>query len=55
MRVVDEDGRIPIWLPATPVQFDVRHAYALEARGMPAPQSSGTVKRVGLDQVWTRM
>jgi hypothetical protein len=55
MRVVDETGRTRVWMPPTRVPLDRRHEFHMETDDVPPPTSSGTVKRVGLDHLWTRL
>jgi len=55
IRLVDEHGEIRSWLPATPVPLDRRHVFDMEAKGVQPLVTSGTVKRVGLYHLWTRL
>lgn len=55
VRVVDADNRIRAWLPATAVPLDRRHVFEMETSGVQPLVTSGTVKRVGLDYLWTRL
>jgi hypothetical protein len=55
IRVVDEKGTVRSWLPPTRVPLDRRHVFAMEVRGVQPLVTSGTVKRVGLYHLWTRL
>jgi hypothetical protein len=43
------------WLDPTEVPFDRRHVFEMEASGVQPLVTSGTVKRVGLYHLWTRL
>ena len=55
IRVVDERGVIRSWLPATRVPLDRRHVFEMQTQDLQPLVTSGTVKRVGLDHLWTRL
>ena len=55
IRLVDDDGQVRSWLPATRVPFDRRHVFDMKTKNLQPLVTSGTVKRVGLDHVWTRL
>ena len=55
IRVVDDQGRIRSWVDNVSVPLDRRHVFAMETDGLPPLVTSGTVKRVGLDHLWTRL
>jgi len=55
IRLVDEHGEIRSWLPPTLAPLDRRHVFDMEAKGVQPLVTSGTVKRVGLHHVWTRL
>ncbi|MBW3542007.1 MAG: hypothetical protein KY476_17190 [Planctomycetes bacterium] len=54
-RVVDEHGVVRTWMPPTRVPFDRRHVFEMETRDLEPLETSGTVKRVGLHHLWTRL
>lgn len=54
-RVVDERGVVRTHLPPTRVPLDRRHMFEMEENGLQPLVTSGTVKRVGLDHLWTRL
>jgi len=55
MRLVDEHGEIRSHLPPTRVPFDRRHVFDMEVNRLQPLVTSGTVKRVGLYHLWTRL
>ncbi len=55
IRVVDERGEVRSWLPATRLPLDRRHVFRMQAERLQPLVMSGTVKRVGLDHLWTRL
>lgn len=54
-RVVDEQGAIRVTMPPTRVPLDRRHVYDMTCKDLPPLVISGTVKRVGLHHLWTRL
>ena len=55
IRVVDEAGETRSWLAPTKVPFDRRHVFSMETHQLQPLVTSGTVKRVGRDHLWTRL
>lgn len=55
IRVVDENGVVRSWLAPTSVPLDRRHVFEMETDNVQPLVTSGTVKRVGLNHVWTRL
>jgi len=55
IQVLDEHGEIRSWLTPTEVPLDRRHVFEMEAANLQPLVTSGTVKRVGLDHLWTRL
>jgi hypothetical protein len=55
IRVVDQHGIIRTWLDQSLVPFDRRHVFEMETRDLQPLVTSGTVKRVGLNHLWTRL
>jgi hypothetical protein len=56
IKLEDEYGKIRGSLPPTIVPLDRRHAFDVEMFDVqPIEESTGTVKRVGLDYLWTRL
>ena len=55
IRVVDEEGRVRTWLDGAAVPLDRRHVFEMETRNLQPLVTSGTVKRVGLNHLWTRL
>ena len=55
LRVVDEHGEVRSWLDPTEVPFDRRHVFDMKTRRVQPLNTSGTVKRVGLYHLWTRL
>ncbi len=54
-RVVDEHGIIRTQMRNTRVPLDRRHVFEMETERLPDLETSGTVKRVGLHHLWTRI
>ena len=54
-RVVDEHGVVRVSIPPTRVPLDRRHVFKMDTTDLPALITSGTVKRVGLHHLWTRL
>lgn len=54
-RIVDEHGVVRTHMPPTRVPFDRRHVFEMETEKLPPLETSGTVKRVGLHHLWTRL
>ncbi len=55
LRVVDQGGEIRTWLEPTRVPLDRRHVFSMETNDLQPLVTSGTVKRVGLNHLWTRL
>lgn len=55
IRVIDENGTVRSWIPPTRVPFDRRHVFDMETTKLPPHVASGTIKRVGLNRLWTRL
>lgn len=55
IRLVDEYGEVRTWLPPTRVPLDRRHVFDMEVKRLQPLITSGTVKRVGLYHLWTRL
>lgn len=55
IRLVDEHGEVRTWLPPTRVPLDRRHVFQMEVNRVQPLITSGTVKRVGLYHLWTRL
>ena len=55
LRVLDESGAIRSKLTNVRVPLDRRHVFAMQNEGLQPLVTSGTVKRVGLDHLWTRL
>jgi hypothetical protein len=55
IRVVDEEGEVRSSLPATRVPLDRRHVFSMKVNRVQPLVTSGTVKRVGLYHLWTRL
>lgn len=55
IRVIDEHGEIRTWTPPTLVPLDRRHVFEMETKNLQPLETSGTVKRVGLYHLWTRL
>ena len=54
-RVVDEHGHVRTQMQRVRVPFDRRHVFEMEVNDLPPLMTSGTVKRVGLHHLWTRL
>jgi hypothetical protein len=55
IRVVDENGTVRTSLPPTRVPLDRRHVFSMDVNNVQPLVTSGTVKRVGLYHLWTRL
>ncbi len=55
IRVVDEQGEVRTWIDPTRVPFDRRHVFQMQTNNIQPLVTSGTVKRVGLNHLWTRL
>ncbi|MBC21163.1 MAG: hypothetical protein CMJ74_13015 [Planctomycetaceae bacterium] len=55
LRVRDESGQICSKLTRVRVPLDRRHVFQMQSEGLPPLVTSGTVKRVGLNHLWTRL
>jgi hypothetical protein len=55
IRLVDEEGEVRANLPPTKVPFDRRHEFTLDTHRVQPLITSGTIKRVGLYHLWTRL
>ena len=55
IRVVDQQGNKRSWIDDVRVPLDRRHVFDMEARSLQPLVTSGTVKRVGQDHLWTRL
>ena len=55
IRVVDEQGEVRSFISKTRVPFDRRHVFAMETNNLQPLVTSGTVKRVGVHHMWTRL
>jgi len=55
IRVIDESGQRRSWQPPTVVPLDRRHVFEMQTDKLQPLVTSGTVKRVGLDHLWTRL
>lgn len=55
IRIVDESGEVRSWIKPTKVPFDRRHVFTMETKNVQNLVTSGTVKRVGLHHMWTRL
>ena len=55
IRVVDMNGNVRTWLDSTSVPFDRRHVFDMQTANLQPLVTSGTVKRVGLNHIWTRL
>ncbi len=55
LRIVDESGQIRSKMHKTIVPLDRRHEFEMESHNLQPLITSGTVKRVGLDHLWTRL
>jgi hypothetical protein len=54
-RVVDEHGVVRVRMQQTRIPFDRRHVFEMDVKDLPPLVTSGTVKRVGLHHLWTRL
>ncbi len=54
-RVIDEHGIVRSEMKRTRVPLDRRHVFDMEHEDLPPLITSGTVKRVGLHHLWTRI
>jgi len=54
-RIVDENGIVRTYMPPTRIPLDRRHVFEMETHNLPGLVTSGTVKRVGLHHLWTRL
>lgn len=54
-RIVDEMGVVRSEMKRTRVPLDRRHVFDMEEDDLPPLITSGTVKRVGLHHLWTRI
>lgn len=56
IRLIDENGEVQSWIDPTSVPLDRRHVFKMEHQDDLQPLvTSGTVKRVGLNHLWTRL
>jgi hypothetical protein len=55
IRLVSKSGEVLANLPEQTVRLDVRHEFDLQEHGIPELVASGTVKRVGRYQLWSRL
>ena len=55
IRVVDQWGQKRSWVDEVRVPLDRRHVFEMQTSGLPPLVTSGTVKRVGQDHLWTRL
>lgn len=56
IRVVDQRGQQRSWVDEVRVPLDRRHVFEMKTNRLPPPLvTSGTVKRVGQDHLWTRL
>ena len=55
LRILDEAGRVRSRINGIRVPLDRRHVFEMENEGLQPLVTSGTVKRVGLDHLWTRL
>ena len=55
LRVLDETGAIRSKLMNVRVPLDRRHVFQMQNEGLQPLVTSGTVKRVGLNHLWTRL
>ena len=54
-RVIDEHGTVRTEMKRRRIPLDRRHVFEMDVRNLPPLVASGTVKRVGLDHLWTRI
>lgn len=55
IRVTDDQGVVRSWIDPTRVPFDRRHVFQMDTNQVQSLVTSGTVKRVGLNHIWTRL
>ena len=55
IRVKDDEGVVRTWIEPTRVPFDRRHVFEMQTNDVQPLVTSGTVKRVGLNHLWTRL
>ncbi|MEK6247188.1 MAG: hypothetical protein N2C12_03355 [Planctomycetales bacterium] len=55
IRLIDEHGIVRSHLNPTRVPLDRRHVFTMETHDLQPLVTSGTVKRVGLHHLWTRL
>jgi len=55
LRLLDDRDAVIATLPSTRVPLDRRHEFVLESSKLPSVKASGTIKRVGLKHLWTRL
>ena len=55
LRILDEAGRVRSRTNGVRVPLDRRHVFEMENEDLQPLVTSGTVKRVGLDHLWTRL
>ena len=55
IRVKDETGAVRTWIEPTLVPFDRRHVFDMKTNNVQPLVTSGTIKRVGLNHLWTRL
>ena len=55
LRVIDESGDIRSKISHVRVPLDRRHIFKMQTKTHQSLITSGTVKRVGLDHLWTRL
>ena len=55
IRVIDERGEVRSSISQTRVPFDRRHVFDMETNNVQPLVTSGTVKRVGVHHMWTRL
>jgi hypothetical protein len=55
IRLVDDKGEVRSRLPPTKVPLDRRHEFKMDVNRVQPLITSGTIKRVGLYHIWTRL
>ena len=55
IRLVDDEGNVRASLPPTKVPLDRRHEFKMDTNRVQPLITSGTIKRVGLYHIWTRL
>lgn len=55
IRVIDDEESVRTWLEPTIVPLDRRHVFEMQTDELQPLVTSGTVKRVGLNHLWTRL